>query len=269
VGKILVVDPSLIDRKRIRNILEAAGHQVAEAASPAEAMSYLKDLPRGGVKLILTELHFDEGSGAELIRWARGQEPLKHVPMLVIASQPSRETVIDLINGGASTIVTKPFGADMLLRRVTGALSEHAALRQGEDNNLTWQIEEYLRRELKRSERTGQPFSLVICRVVDLLDGRAVPALMAELVHLVRESDILARLGHDQVVLLLPEADAVGAWTVEDRIWGILQDLATDRDDRPGLVLDVMTGIATFPSEAADPDSLLALARERAKRRPA
>jgi PleD family two-component response regulator len=269
VGKILVVDPSLIDRKRIRNILEAAGHAVMEAESPEEAIGLLTAVPRGAVKLVLTELQFEQGAGTDLIRWARAQENLMSVPILVIAPQPSRETVIALVSEGASTIITKPFGADMLLRRVTNALSEHAVLRQGEENSLSWQIEEYLRRELKRSERIGAPFSLVICRVTDLLEGRAIPALMAELAHIVRESDILARLGHDQVVLLLPEADAVGAWTVEDRIWQIVRDLAEPSETRPAFRLDVLTGIATFPSEAADAESLLILARDRASRHPA
>lgn len=267
MGRIMIVDPSIIDRKRVRNILEAAGHTVVETASPAEAMRELQGALPGSLKLVLTELQFPEGAGIDLIHWVRDQESLQWVPILVIAAQPPRETVIDLIMAGAATIVTKPFGADMLLRRVTATLEEHAAIRQGEGNSLSWGIADFIKRELKRSERAGESYSVVICRVMDLMSGRAAPALMAELTHTLRESDTIARLGEDEIVLLLPDADAMGAWTVEDRIWKAVREIASDRENRPPLHLNVRTGAATFPSEAADVDALIALARERADRR--
>lgn len=264
MGKILIVDPSLLDRKRVSNILEAAGHAVIELESPAEAVKALADLPRGAVKLVLTELHFGRESGMSLIRWVKADERWRDVPLLVVTQQPSRDRVIELITEGAATIITKPFGADLLLRRVTSTLAEQNLLRQGEGNAVTWQIADYIRRELKRSERTQAPFSVVVCRLADSLGGRAVPALMSSLAPMMRESDILARLGEDQLVILLPDTDSVGAWTVEDRIWQAVKELAAESENRPALDLKVTTGAATFPSEGKDPDVLLALAQERA-----
>lgn len=269
MGKILIVDPSLLDRKRVSNILEAAGHSVMELESPAQAMAVLSELPRGAVKLVLTELHFPAGSGFDLIRWVKADDRWQNVPLLVITPQPSRERVIELITDGAATIVTKPFGADLLLRRVTTTLAEQNLLRQGEDNQVTWQITDYVKRELKRSERTGKPFSVVVCRVTDTLSGRALPALMTALASIMRESDILARLGEDQLVVLLPDTDSVGAWTVEDRIWQVVRSLAEEGVQRPAMDVNVTTGAATFPSEGKDPDVLLALAQERAVSRTA
>lgn len=269
MGKILVVDSSLLDRKRVSNILEAAGHAVLEVDSPAEAIKLLADLPRGAVKLILTELHFGTESGLGLIRWVKADERWREVPLLVVTQQPARDQVIELVTEGAATIVTKPFGADLLLRRVTRTLAEQNLLRQGEGNAVSWQITDYIRRELKRSERTQAPFSVLVCRFVETLGGRAVPALMSALAPLMRESDILARLGEDQLVVLLPDTDSVGAWTVEDRIWQAVRDLAGESESRPAMALKVTTGAATFPAEGKDPDVLLALAQERAVSRTA
>ncbi|HEY3367128.1 MAG TPA: response regulator [Symbiobacteriaceae bacterium] len=261
MGKILIVDPSPIDRKRIRNILEAAGHSMMEMASPTEAMHELLNLPRGAVKLILTEMRFPDTTGLEFIHWLKRQGWLPYLPVLVVTEQPPREAVIEMVVAGASTIIGKPFGADLLLRRVTETLHEAEISRQGEGDSLTWPIGDFLRRELKRAERNGADFSIVVCRVLDQLEGRAVPALMGCLLKIMRESDIWARMGDDQVVVLLPDTDMVGASVVEARIWKIVQNLA-EQPDKP-FKLDVATGIATFPSEAADGETMVALARER------
>ncbi|HWI65675.1 MAG TPA: response regulator [Symbiobacteriaceae bacterium] len=265
MSKILVVDPSPVDRKRMRSILEAAGHNIIETASPDEAIRELDRLPRGSVVLVLSELYFPEGSGMDLVRWVARQGGT--LPVLMVTVQPPREKVIELINSGVSTVITKPFGADMLLRRVTAALTELGLLRQGEGANVSWQITDYIRRELKRAERSGSDFSVAVCRLADTLGGRAVPALMTGLAAILRESDVLARLGDNQIVILLPDTDSVGAWAVEDRVWQVVRSLAEERPDRPAVHLTVSTGAATFPSEAADADVLLRLAVERASRR--
>lgn len=263
--QILVVDPSPVDRKRMSSILEAAGHSVLETASPEEAIAEFGRRPRGSIALVLSELTFPDGSGLQLVQWLRRQ----HIDatILMVTGQPPREKVIELINAGVSTVITKPFGADILLRRVTAALTELGLMRQGEGDNLTWQITDYIRRELKRAERSGSAFSVAVCRVADTANSRAVPSLMTGLAGILRESDVLARLGDNQVVCLLPDTDSMGAWAVEDRIWQVVRALAEESPDRPAVQLAVTTGTATFPSEAAEPDMLLKLALERASRR--
>lgn len=265
MSKILVVDSSPVDRKRMRSILEAAGHGVIEAATPEDAMAELDRIPRTDVMLVLTELYFPGGTGMDLIRRIQSLEIT--LPVLIVTVQPPRERVIELINAGVSTVVTKPFGADMLLRRVTATLTEMGLLRQGEGDSISWQITDYIRRELKRSERSGGAFSLAVCRVLDTRSGRAIPVLMTGLAHILRESDVLARMGENQVVILLPDTDSMGAWAVEDRIWQVVRSLGEERPERPAVMLSVATGSATFPSEAADAETLLRMAVERAVRR--
>lgn len=260
--KILIVDSSLLDRKRIRTMLEAAGHAAVEMSSPVQVM---EDLPRfapGSVKLVVTELQFPDISGLELIRWLKQSSTYKNVPVLVVTTQQPRDILIELVAAGASTIVTKPFGGDMLLRRVTETLSEHSVLCQGQNESLTWQLQDYLRRECKRAERTGSSFSVVVCRVLDMLDGQALPHLMRGLNQIMRESDILARLGDDQAVILLPDTDWAGAAVVEGRVRTAVMGLS-EGEGKLLVPLRMATGAATFPSEANDGESLLALAVDR------
>lgn len=263
MGQILIVDGSLLDRKRMRAILEAAGHQVLESTAPTEAMARLQNLVPGSIKLILTELEFAEESGMEFIRWIRAREELSHVPLLAVTAQQPKEMLVQLVLAGVASVVTKPFGGDMLLRRVTETLSARAVLRQGEDDYLTWPLEGYLRRELKRAERAGAPFSVVLCRMVDSMRGKALPHFISGVVALLRESDILARWGEEQVVILLPDTDATGAEVVVSKVHELGQSLENQSGGRMLLPVPVVAGSATFPSEAADAVTLLSMALSR------
>lgn len=262
MGTVLVVDPSLMDRSRMSNVLEAAGHEVVLLSSPEEAIARLHG-KRGTADLILSELVFPTGSGRDLVEWARGQESWKRIPILLVTPQPPREQLIDLIASGATTVISKPFGPDMLLRRVTEALAESSALGQGEGESLSWQIGDYLRRQLKRSERTGSPFSAVLCRVKGPNPADLVPPLLGGLVHIMRESDVLARFGEEHVLVLLPDTDSAGTQVVLGRIARVVADLRSPSADRPPLALDLSTGTATYPGEVASAESLIELAMER------
>lgn len=259
----MIVDPSLLDRKRMRIVLEAAGHSVTEVTSASQALTQLRELPRGSIKLIMSELKFPDEDGMQFIRTLKSDLGVKEIPVMVVTPQPPRDLVIEMVSTGVSTIVTKPFGGELLLRRVTETLADVTLLTQGEGALVSWTIEDYLRRELKRTERNHSHFSLVLVRVADLINGQAVPLLMRGLVRHMRETDVLVRLGEDQVVVLLPDTDAIGASVVEARVWQTARAIMGDQTGTP-LTVDVRVGTATFPTEAGDGETLISMARERA-----
>jgi two-component system chemotaxis response regulator CheY len=264
MGKIMLVDPSLLDRKRMRIVLEAAGHHVSEVNSPAQALAELRQMPRGSVKLVMTELQFPDADGMAFVRSLRSDPALKGLPVMVVTPQPARELVIELVSIGVSTIVTKPFGGEMLLRRVTETLADATLLAQGEGAMLSWTVEDYLRRELKRAERNGSHFSLLIVTVDESMNGQAVPLLMRGLVRHMRETDVLVRLGDNQVVILLPDTDAIGASVVENRVWQTARQMMGEQTGGVTLAVGMRIGTATYPTEAGDGEALIAVARERA-----
>lgn len=257
MGKVLIIDSSLLDRKRIRNVLEAVGHDVMEAGSPAEALEEVRSLPPDSVSLILSELEFPAEEGLGFLN-RYGSEPLlQGVPVIVVTQQPSRETVVQLISAGVATIVTKPFSGEVLLRRVTETLREVRHLAQGVRAQVSWSVQDYVRREVKRAQRSGSPLSVVMVRVMDLMNGQGVPLLMRGLLRNMRETDLIARLGEERVVILLPDTDAAGAAVVEKRVW----ETARFGLDLP---LTVRVGRATYPTEAGSADALLKVADDRA-----
>jgi DNA-binding NtrC family response regulator len=123
VGRILVVDPSLCDRVRLRVLLTAVGHEVIERSDPALALEDLLAMPPGSIDLVITELQFNSGSGERLLWEIKRREALQDLPVIITAAPVPRERVIWLVQQGAATIINKPFSADVLLRRVTETLA--------------------------------------------------------------------------------------------------------------------------------------------------
>lgn len=121
---------------------------------------------------------------------------------------------------------------------------------------------EALAAELKRSNRTGRPFSIVFVDVDDFKDindrighveadytltaiGRAISAEL-------RGSDLVCRWGGDEFIILLPETDRREAGILAER----LRAEVADCPKCAGATISL--GVACYPSDGRDYDSLVA-----------
>ena len=73
----------------------------------------------------------------------------------------------------------------------------------------------------------------------------------------VRESDILARYGGDEFVVVLPETPASGALVIAERLRRAIQEHRFLR--APGLAARISAsfGISTYPDHALSPEGLI------------
>ncbi len=130
-------------------------------------------------------------------------------------------------------------------------------------------FQERLREEVARAERYGQPMSLVIIDIDqfstvnydlgysagdDVLRRIATALSDADVTDAVRRSDIAARHSGGEFVLLLPETRKAGALTRAAR----LRDAVAAMQMPGSRVISLSMGVACFPDDAADSDSLLA-----------
>jgi len=107
--------------------------------------------------------------------------------------------------------------------------------------------------EIKRYERTGRPFAIVLADLDGLkkindthghLVGTEAICRLANILRIhCRAVDIAGRYGGDEFVLVLPEADSQAAQRVANRI---AERLSTDGDEPP---VTVSTGIAVYPHD--------------------
>jgi len=114
---VLVVDDDPDIRFLARRALEAAGYEVREAGSAAEAERQVEQaLPH----LILLDLKLPGESGARLLeRWRRDQ---LEMPVIMLTAYGDAEHEAALLEAGADDYLDKPFETRVLTARVNNAL---------------------------------------------------------------------------------------------------------------------------------------------------
>jgi diguanylate cyclase (GGDEF)-like protein len=130
-----------------------------------------------------------------------------------------------------------------------------------------------LDRETRRGRRYGLSLSLALLdlddfkRVNDLyghLFGDMVLQRVARLVRrTIREADVACRYGGEEIAVILPETERLGAYSVANRIRERIE--AAFREEPTGgrdVPLTVSGGIATYPDDGIEPDLLVARADE-------
>jgi diguanylate cyclase (GGDEF)-like protein len=155
--------------------------------------------------------------------------------------------------------------AAMLRNAVLLGDVEHLATRDGLTGLANRRLfEETLTREIARSYRRATPLSLVVIDVdhfKDVNDTAGHPAgdtvlrqVGAALVANTKASDLAARYGGDEFVVLLPDCSAVEALRVAERLRAaVAREVST-------VPITVSAGIAEAPANAGDDDQLVAAA---------
>jgi diguanylate cyclase (GGDEF)-like protein len=132
---------------------------------------------------------------------------------------------------------------------------------------------ERLDAELAGAARHGDIFAVVLCdvdglkSVNDTAGHLAGNEVLTKVAHLVRESiraeDVVARIGGDEFVLLLPRTGLLPAQALVSRIESRLREETYHWAGRDHPLPSVSFGIAWFPEDGRTDDALLGVADER------
>jgi two-component system chemotaxis response regulator CheY len=110
--RLLIVDDALIMRKRIREIAQKAGWEVAgEAADGAEALQKHQELQPD---LITMDIVMPNMDGVSALRAVRAQDATAQVVMVSAVDQ--RDKLAECVRLGAIDFIVKPFDPANLLR---------------------------------------------------------------------------------------------------------------------------------------------------------
>ena len=134
--QILVVD----DDRRLRiaagKVLTAAGYQVTEAASGAEALEQLR---RPDFALVISDLRLPDLDGIALLKQIR--ELLPEAEVVMITGFGSIEQAVEAMRLGAYDFIQKPVDSATLLKTVTKALEKQRLA--SENRRLRLQLEQH------------------------------------------------------------------------------------------------------------------------------
>ena len=125
----------------------------------------------------------------------------------------------------------------------------------------------YLGREIKRCKRHGIPLSVIFLDLDGFkgindqyghLAGSGTLTEVGGILALgVRESDILARYGGDEFIVVLPETPASGALVIAERLRRAIEEHRFLEPQGIAARISASFGIATYPDHALSPEGLI------------
>lgn len=105
---VLLVDDELLSRTVVGNLLRKCNYKVTVAESGAKALDYLEKAEPGTFNLILTDVMMPDVDGLDLLRFVRGNENLREVPVVMMSANEEQQTVWAAIQEGAEEYLVKP-----------------------------------------------------------------------------------------------------------------------------------------------------------------
>jgi len=133
-------------------------------------------------------------------------------------------------------------------------------------------FEEVLQQEHRKAERFGRPYTLVVVDVDNLgqvnetlgheAGSQVIVSVAAAISRSIRASDVAGRLGGDDFVVLLSEADGATGTAIAQRIRNNVYAGTVSVANRL-IRANASLGIATFPEDHLFPKELMILADQR------
>jgi two-component system, cell cycle response regulator len=245
--KVLVADDSAVYRKMVEQTLDSTHHSILFAKTGKSAIELFEQhLPA----LVITDWMMPDLTGIELCRHIRANAQAPYTYIIIVTGVSEKENVVKGLAAGADDYLTKPFYREELAARVAVGRRIVDLHRQIEAKNLILQelaltdaltclpnrraIEEWAGRQLSGAARYSFPFWVVMADldnfkgVNDTYGHEAGDAILKAFGEILknnsRRSDMCARIGGEEFLLILTHADENNVRNVVDRILNQLRE---------------------------------------------
>jgi diguanylate cyclase (GGDEF)-like protein len=277
-ARVLVADDDAATRELIASTLRASGYEVETAADGQEAIARYAS---GGLDVVLLDAVMPRVSGVDACRTIKGLRGEDFVPVALVFAKTDPKSRVEALKIGADAYVCKPFEQTELLLCVSNALRvkrAHDRMRAARQklerlrsfDELTGAhsflyLHERLTAEFARAEKHAEPLA---CCVLDIdrlkvhneRGGRTLgDAVLRGVVDVVkksvRDTDVVARYGGDELFIMLPATHFAGSLVVASRMW---RDIAQTAFADAAVTVTASLGVALFPSrDVRTKDALL------------
>ena len=124
--RFLIVDDFATMRRVVRGLLREIGYaNAAEAEDGAQALALLKG---SRFDFIVSDINMPVMNGFELLRCVKSDPHLKHLPMLLVTAEASKDDILRAARDGAAGTIVKPFSKATLEQKVHQILQKPAAI---------------------------------------------------------------------------------------------------------------------------------------------
>ena len=114
--KFLIVDDFSTMRRIVRNLLKEIGH--ADADEAEDGVAALQKLRNGKFDFVVSDINMPNMNGFQLLNEIKGDEKLKHLPVLMVTAEAKKEDIVLAAQSGAAGYIVKPFTKATLEEKV-------------------------------------------------------------------------------------------------------------------------------------------------------
>jgi adenylate cyclase len=119
-GTILIVDDDPLNRRLLSKSLENDGHRTTQLDNGFAALAAIKeDQP----DLVLLDVEMPGLDGIEVLERIKGDDELRHVPVIMISGIEDTASIVRCIEAGAEDFLPKPFDPVILRARIRSGLN--------------------------------------------------------------------------------------------------------------------------------------------------
>lgn len=284
-AKILIVEDDQFAAGGMAETLQPIAQSVIYASSCAEAQTLLA----GETELIIASLSIPGSDSLRLVSHCRANEAFRQLPILLIAEETDLPRLAKGLDLGANDYLIRPVDRNELLARTATQVRR---------KRLQDRLQESYRRSLSLAltdELTGLYNRRYLCAHLDELiervnqDGISAAVLLFDIDHFkhvndtcghpagddvlrelaartmncVRSVDLVARLGGEEFVVVMPETDLAIAAAVAERLRAaVAREPFTIQASSDKLPVTISIGVTGVAGNGDDRDSMLKRADE-------
>ena len=160
--EVLIVDDSKMNREILSEML-GSGYKITEAENGEECITALQQ--RGtGISLILLDIVMPVADGFTVLNYMTRNHRIEDIPVIMISSEGSEETIRRAYEMGASDYISRPFDSRVVCRRVANMIKLYS-----KQKNLTKLVTE----QINKKEKNNRMMIRILSQIVEFRNSES------------------------------------------------------------------------------------------------